>query len=73
MVEKTLNETVAESIRRGRESRNLTQGQLAHIIGTTRQSVNQYEKGHFLPQMPIMLKLARELEINLNILKEIYG
>lgn len=73
VVDPNLVTTVSTFIRQAREERGLSQGELAKLIGTTRQSVNQYEKGHFLPQLPIMLRLAKKLGIELDQLKQVFG
>ncbi len=46
-----------------RAERDLTQGQLAHLIGVTRKTANTIERGVFVPSTVIALKLARVLSV----------
>lgn len=65
-----LIERVSRLIRERRVSMDMPQGELAKLTGTTRQSINCYEKGRYLPQLTIMLRLASVLGIDLNDLHE---
>ena len=45
-----------------REAKNLTQAQLADLIGVSRKTVNTVENGVFVPSTTVALKLAAALE-----------
>lgn len=45
-----------------RAEKNLTQGALADLIGTTRKSINAIETERMVPSTLLALKLARALE-----------
>lgn len=69
----SLEQKVGELIRDARQEKGLTQGDLAVQSSTTRQSISQYENGHFLPQVHLLLRIAYVLDISLDRLKETYG
>ncbi len=46
-------------VRRLREARGLSQGQLAQELGVSRQTVNAIETGRYLPSLPLAFALAR--------------
>jgi putative transcriptional regulator len=48
-------------VREAREAKNLTQAQLADLIGTSRKTVNTVENAVFVPSTVIALKLAQAL------------
>ena len=54
-------ERLENRVRELREARNLTQAQLADLIGTSRKTVNTVENAVFVPSTVIALKLARAL------------
>ena len=54
-------ERLENRVRELREARNLTQAQLADLIGTSRKTVNTVERAVFVPSTVIALKLARAL------------
>lgn len=49
-----------------RKEKNLTQMQLAEILGITDRAVSKWENGRSLPDSSIMLDLCRELGITVN-------
>ncbi len=49
------------TLRQARETRGLTQAQLAEAIGVSRKTVNTVENGVFVPSTVIALKLAAML------------
>lgn len=49
-------------VRGARESRELTQMQLAERMGVSRKTVNTIENGVFIPSTLVALKMARALE-----------
>ncbi|MBA3876928.1 MAG: transcriptional regulator [Anaerolinea sp.] len=46
-------------VRRLRESRGLSQGQLALELRVSRQTVNAIETGRYLPSLPLAFAIAR--------------
>jgi transcriptional regulator with XRE-family HTH domain len=61
---------LAEQIRQARESADLTQDELADLIGVSRQMVVNYEKTKGIPGVPVIDVLARiavELETRFKI------
>lgn len=48
-------------IRVERARHNLTQEQLADLVGVTRKTINTVETGKFIPSTVLALKLARAL------------
>jgi putative transcriptional regulator len=46
-------------MRQLRESRGLSQGQLAAELGVSRQTVNAIETGRYLPSLPLAFAIAR--------------
>jgi putative transcriptional regulator len=50
------------AVREYRETRDLTQGDLAARVGVTRQSINAIERGRYDPSLGLALKLATEFD-----------
>ena len=46
-------------VRQLRESRGLSQGQLAQELGVSRQTINAIETGRYLPSLPLAFVMAR--------------
>ncbi len=46
-----------------RAKKDLTQEQLAHLVGVTRKTINSVEKGKYVPSTYLALKLSRVLEV----------
>jgi putative transcriptional regulator len=46
-------------VREQRESRGLSQGQLAQELRVSRQTVNAIETGRYLPSLPLAFAIAR--------------
>jgi putative transcriptional regulator len=44
-----------------RAKNDLTQEQLAHLVGVTRKTINTVEKGKYIPSTYLALKLAKAL------------
>ena len=40
----------------------LSQGQLAEVVGVSRQTINSIEKERYVPSLPLALALARYFE-----------
>ncbi len=47
-----------------RAIKDVTQAQLAAIIGVSRQTINAMEKNKYVPSTLLALKLARYFEVN---------
>ena len=41
---------------------DITQAELAALVGVTRKSVNSIEKGHFVPSTELALRMARVMK-----------
>ena len=49
-------------LREERARRNLTQAQLAALVGVSRKTINTVENGVFVPSTVLALRLAKALE-----------
>jgi putative transcriptional regulator len=56
-----LADALRNRLREAREAKDLTQAELAGLIGVSRKTVNTVENGVFVPSTVIALKLARAL------------
>jgi putative transcriptional regulator len=54
-----------------RAIKNLTQAQLAELIGVSRQTINTIESGRYVPSAVLALKLSRVFEKPVNELFEL--
>jgi putative transcriptional regulator len=52
-------DSVTNDVRRLREDRGLSQGQLATELRVSRQTVNAIETGRYLPSLPLAFAIAR--------------
>jgi len=52
------------TVREHREACDLTQGDLASLVGVTRQSINAIERGRYDPSLELALKLAAEFDVS---------
>lgn len=59
---------INEIIRKKRIEHNLTQDQMANILGVTAPAVNKWEKGASYPDITLLPSIARLLETDLNTL-----
>jgi putative transcriptional regulator len=50
---------VTNGVRQLRESRGLSQGQLAQELRVSRQTVNAIETGRYLPSLPLAFAIGR--------------
>lgn len=50
---------MTNDVRRMREARGLSQGQLAQVLQVSRQTVNAIETGRYLPSLPLAFAIAR--------------
>jgi putative transcriptional regulator len=46
-------------VRALRAARELSQGDLAHALGVSRQTINSIETGRYTPSLPLAIALAR--------------
>lgn len=56
------SETPHNQIASTRKSADLTQAQLAELVGVTRQTIIAIEKGNYTPSVLLALKLSRALK-----------
>lgn len=53
---------VRNDVRQLRESRGLSQGALAELVGVSRQTVNSIETDRYTPSLPLALRMAKFFE-----------
>ncbi len=46
-------------VRKLREDRSLSQGDLARLLGVSRQTINAIETGKYLPSLPLAMAIGR--------------
>lgn len=51
-------------VRTLRASQGLAQGQLAHAMGVSRQTINSIENERYTPSLPLAIALARYFEVS---------
>ena len=56
-----MGDDLRNRLREERASRDLTQGQLAELVGVSRKTINTVENGVFVPSTTLALKLAAAL------------
>lgn len=54
-----MNDRLLNELRVLRATRDLTQADLAQLVGVTRKSINSIENGHYVPSTVLALRLAR--------------
>ncbi len=52
-------DTLQNRVRRLREAKGLSQGELASELDVSRQTINSIEVGRYVPSLPLALKLAQ--------------
>ena len=57
-----MDERLENRLREERARRNLTQAQLAELVGVSRKTINTVENGVFVPSTVLALRLAKALE-----------
>ena len=67
MAEKTLNNTLKIQ----RAKKDLTQEQLADLVGVTRKTINTVENKKYIPSTYLALKLSQALEVTVEELFQI--
>ena len=55
-----------------RTIKNLTQEQLAELVGVTRKTINTVENGVYIPSTYLALKLSKVLEVPVEELFQLY-
>ena len=50
------------TVRMLRTRRGLSQGDLAEVMGVSRQTINSIETGRYMPSLPLAIALARFFE-----------
>jgi len=53
---------ITNTLKIQRAKKDLTQEQLAHLVGVTRKTINTVEKGKYIPSTYLALKLSKVLE-----------
>jgi putative transcriptional regulator len=66
-------EHLKNRLREERARRNLTQADLASIVGVSRKTINTVENDVFVPSTVLALKLARALETTVERLFQLPG
>ncbi len=56
-------DNIRNTLKVQRAKKDLTQEQLAHLVGVTRKTINSVEKGKYVPSTYLALKLSRVLEV----------
>ena len=46
-----------------RAEQNITQAQLAELVGVTRNTINYLEKNEYMPSLPLAMRLARYFQM----------
>ena len=54
-----MSETITNRIKEHRTNHGITQDQLAKIVGVSRQTIISIEKGHYIPSLPLALKISK--------------
>ena len=57
---------MTNSIKIERARKNITQGQLAEMVGVSRQTINAIELGKYNPSTVLSLKMSRVFEVSVN-------
>ena len=56
-----MGDQLVSRLREERTRQNLTQGQLAELVGVSRKTINTVENGVFVPSTMLSLRLAKAL------------
>ena len=63
-----MHESLKNRIREERARRELTQADLAELVGVSRKTINTVENGVFIPSTVLALRLARALNTTVEFL-----
>jgi putative transcriptional regulator len=58
-----MEKKIINTLKVQRAKKDLTQEQLAHLVGVTRKTINTVEKGKYIPSTYLALKLSRALAV----------
>lgn len=58
-------------VREAREARGLTQEQIAYMVGVTRNTIHNIERGVSIPSVLIALRLAKTLQVSVSSIFEV--
>jgi putative transcriptional regulator len=59
---------IVNAVRRHRLTRDITQSELAELLGVTRQTVLSIEKGKYTPSVGLALRLAEIFDVSVETL-----
>jgi len=59
-----ISEPFGARLARLRRDRNITQNELARHVGLAQPNISDYERGRFVPRGPLIIRLARVLEVS---------
>lgn len=68
-----MSEQLLTTMKTHRASHDLTQEDLAQLVGVTRKSINAIEAGRMVPSTVLALKLARALGVTVEALFKLEG
>jgi putative transcriptional regulator len=68
-----VNERLQNRLREERSRLNLTQAELASMVGVSRKTINTVENGVFIPSTVLALQLARALDTSVEQLFQLPG
>ncbi len=71
MADRQRNTRLVNHLKVHRAIHDLTQEQLAELVGVSRKTINKVERGWFVPSAELALKLARVLETTVEALFEL--
>ncbi|VVA43555.1 Transcriptional regulator, XRE family [Candidatus Roizmanbacteria bacterium] len=54
-----MNQSLINTVLKGRNKKKITQEELAHAVGVTRQTIIAIEKGNYTPSVLLALKIAK--------------
>lgn len=54
-------ETLRNRVKQLRNGKGLTQGELAEMVGVTRQTIISLEKGSYVPSLLLAMRLSEQL------------
>ena len=52
-------DTITNRLKVLRAEKNITQAELAELVGVTRSTINYLEKNEYTPSLPLAMRLAR--------------
>lgn len=61
-----INRTLGKAIREGLDRKNMTQTELAAIVGSTQRSISSYVTGKTQPPLDILNNICKALEISMD-------